>query len=181
MRSQLTITVALLISLLKLECQTVGSSSAFVLRDEGRHRWCAYAYEKPWKEDISRLGSLEVATVHFVGEHISVIQLNIEDEAGDWMRYDSYSLRSDGAITGLKRTVNVAASDASRREIYSLSGERLVRSSVSETSLESNKKPAPKDAWIPSFRVIRRLDEFPFSGLLKDIHQLIANQRLCSK
>ena len=155
----------------------------FVLYDAMKDQWCGYKDEKLWRADINNLGAYETASVEMVGQSPKVVKLTEADvpESGDWIVYDVYSLSDEGIVTALVRTTNVLSTDTSRREMFKLRGEKLVRTSQTVESLKSHHEITANKGWFPPVPIASKVTDLPFSALLTRPQRLETGGQQCVK
>lgn len=144
------------------------NGEVFLTEHAGVHQWCATLDKQMADEDTDRMGALTVANASYESGHLKSIDINSEDEAGDWMVYDHYSInKAARSVQSLKRVINSASGDATVTKWYRMRSQkaRLIRSSAESLSNSSplNIKEVP---WLPSLRIYVSLREIPFRKLL---------------
>jgi hypothetical protein len=107
-----------------------------------------------------------VGTVDFWNSHVSAVSLTEEDDAGDWIVYDRYSLDGSGAIRTLDRTINILPGDRSEREVFLINGGKANKRSTASLRLSTGKPIPPSKDWIPDVPVVTNVKEFPFWSLI---------------
>lgn len=178
--------VALLISAMGSQVphplSTSESTTAYVLHDEKRHKWCAYRDEGRWRDAIETSRSQETVSVSFKGQYPRVVKITRADnpEAGDWIINETYYLNEDGTVSSLERVTNVLPGDVSRKEVFVRINGKLLRKSVAMRSLASGGAVVdPKQLWFPHVAVAENRTDFGFSGLLQRLKEVRDQGTVC--
>jgi hypothetical protein len=146
--------------------QAANGKKLYLLQDAADRQWCAFGRESAWKSEVQSRSALLVATVEYAGSRISTVSVTDEDETGDWIVYDTYSLDGGGALRTLSRTINVLPGDRSQKEVFLMRNGRASRQSVTSLSLSTGKVATSAVDWLPSVPVITSVQAFPFSSLI---------------
>jgi len=120
------ITAAILSTTIFLEgaLSQITTQKLFLLEDPEHHQWCAYGNEPAWASEVKSLAAEVVGTVEFSKGKISRINVTEEDETGDWIAYDPYTIASvDVCVAGGFRAFRVMR-DARVQEYALEAGDR---------------------------------------------------------
>src|SRR5438270_572555 len=60
----------------------------YLLKDDVKEEWCAFANEPEWRAAVQNAGSMMVGTVIYSGQHLSKVDVTETDQTGDWTVYD---------------------------------------------------------------------------------------------
>jgi hypothetical protein len=140
----------------------------FLLEDAEHRRWCAYSSESVWKSQVTSLSATLVSTLELEDDHLAAVSVTEEDEAGDWIVYDHYSLDSKGELQNLKRTINVAASDTSEDETYLIRNGKAKKQGRVTRKLSTGEISPPKKEWLPDVPMVTHIQDFPFADLARE-------------
>ena len=138
----------------------------YLLADTEHQQWCAFSSEATWKSEVKSLSSMRVTTVDYVDGRVTTIRVTEEDETGDWIVYDHYSLDESGMLRKLKRTINVLPGDRSEEQVFLIQGEKSRKQSSTSRTLSTGKPISPSKDWLPEVPIVTSLHVFPFSPLL---------------
>jgi hypothetical protein len=153
----------------------------FLLSDDHRKEWCAYASESTWKSQVELSGAGTVATLDFSSGHITLIDVTTEDEAGDWAVFDHYSLTDAGELQQLRRKVNILPGDRSVAETYTITERKARLQNRTTTSLSTGEKLKNAEEWLPEVRVVTRLSDFPFAALTTlKYSDVLSKSKICA-
>jgi len=154
--------------------------SMYLLEDVPGQRWCAYRSQAAWKSAVDSLQALGVATVEYRNEHSSAVNFTQQDEAGDWIVYDRYSLGENGRLNQLRRKINIIPGDVSEEQVFEINDERANKISTVRRKLSTGKIDGnPRDVWLPDLPVITTLQAFPFSSLLNKRSAVLSKGKDC--
>jgi len=146
---------------------TQRTSKIFIANDADHHQWCAYPTQSAWQSDVKLFGSGIVATLTSAQGRLSSIEVTTEDEAGDWIVYDHYTVSTDGTLQEDKRKINILPGDRSVEESYLIRDGKAKKQSSTTKSLSTGKSLASSEDWVPEVSVIARLKDFPFASLIR--------------
>src|SRR3954465_7773238 len=118
--------------------KSVGQSM-YLLEDAQGQRWCAYRSQAAWKSAVDSLQALDVARVEYRNEHSSAVNFTQQDEAGDWIVYDRYSLGENGRLNQLRRKINIIPGDVSEEQVFEINDERANKISTVRRKLSTGK------------------------------------------
>jgi hypothetical protein len=156
-----------------------GSRSLYFLSDSDEH-WCAYGDETEWKSDVQRLRALTVAMIQYTGDRVSLMHFTDEDEAGDWIVYDIYSMDKQGKIESLTRTINIIPEDRSELETWRIQGGKPSRQNSISRTLGTLKPVEPTPIFLPGEPIITSLETLPFWAWARDKRQDVwAKGKMC--
>jgi hypothetical protein len=153
----------------------------FLLQDSEHQQWCAYKAESDWSSEVKSLNSPVVATLELADGRVSKVFLTEEDETGDWIVYDTYTLNENGAIEALKRTSNILSDDRKVQVTYAIKNGRAQEEAKTSRRLSTKEiLPSQKD-WLPDVPVVTRAQDLPFFPILEDMHpEVWPKGRKCS-
>ena len=155
----------------------------FALQDDEHQQWCAFTTESAWKSRVDALSAIRVATVEYLDDRPSTISITEEDEAGDWIVYDRYSLDRRGAIQKLSRTTNVLPGDRSVTEEFLIRNGKANKQATTYKSLSTGTAAVgPGTARLPDVPVLTSVQPFPLVSLLeKGRSELLAKGTVCAQ
>lgn len=154
----------------------------FLLKDTSRHEWCAYGSESEWTDKVQAVNADVVGMVEFSESKISRVDVTRQDETGDWVVFDHYTVSNDGQIVKLSRTINVLPGDITVDEGYLIEGGKARKQSDTVRRL-STKEALPKGTtldWLPRVPVTVRIEAFPFASLISANHAPIGKEKACA-
>jgi len=123
---------------------------------------------------------ITVATMDFSNGHLTSIDVTTQDEAGDWMVFDHYTLGNAGDLKELQRRVNILPGDRSVSETYLISDQKAKLQNRTTTSLSTGEKPTSSEEWLPEVFVVARLKDFPFRAQTTVKYSDVASKgRIC--
>jgi hypothetical protein len=146
-------------------CQHV-AKTLYLLEDNKHAQWCAFHEEAEWKAEVESLSALVVATANYVDGRISAVNVTEQDEAGDWIVYDHYSLDQSGRISKLKRTINVLPGDRSEDEVFLMVSGAPKKEGAASRKLSTGEPVSGADAWLPDVPITTHIKAFPFFPLI---------------
>jgi hypothetical protein len=149
--------------------QTLGAryeKKLFLAIGADSQEWCIYTDEARWKSDIASLGSSSVGTLDYSGDRLSAIDVTQEDETGDWIVYDHYSVSPDNRPTQDSRRINILPGDRTVNETYAIENGHAERRSSLTRSLSTGQAPSNSEKWLPDVPVFVDLHDFPFVSLI---------------
>jgi len=161
-------TLLLLVGIVPVEARP-GQPSAktlYLLEDDKHEQWCAFREEREWKAEVESVSALVVATATYVDGRLSVLEVTQQDEAGDWIVYDHYSLDQSGRISKLKRTINVLPGDRSEDEVFLMVSGSPKKESAARRKLSTGEPVSGPDVWLPDVPIKTRIEAFPFFPLI---------------
>jgi len=146
--------------------QSESKKKLYLLEDTAGRRWCGFGRESTWRAEVQSLSAMLVSTVEYLNGHIAVVSVTEEDETGDWIVYDRYSLDESGALRKLHRTISVLPGDRTQKEVFLIHDGRATKQSTSSLRLSTGKPTTPSQDWLPDVPVITNIQDFPFSPLI---------------
>jgi hypothetical protein len=156
-------------------------SRLFLLSDSGRNEWCIFANEQLWRSQVESTGASLVATMDILDGHLKAIDLTTEDEAGDWMVFDHYTIAVNGDLQDVRRKSNILPGDRSVVETYSIAEGKAKLLSRTTTSLSTGKKLTNPEDWLPEVPITTRINDFPFAPLAKVTYaEILSKRRICT-
>ena len=161
-------TTLLFLSLLPMQARpSQHVAKTLYLLEDGKHeQWCAFREEAEWKAEVESLTALVVATANYVDGRISAVNITQQDEAGDWIVYDHYSLDENGRILKLKRTINVLPGDRSEDQVFLIASGSPKKQSTAARRLSSGEPLSDSKEWLPDLPIATRIQEIPFFPLI---------------
>jgi|SRR4051812_28044827 hypothetical protein len=165
----LFLTVAVLLCVVIGVAQSGRSAglTVYLLEDAQAQQWCAYTDQTAWKSSVDSLQALDVATVEYRNEHSSTVNFTQEDEAGDWIVYDRYSLDQNGQPKRLHRKINILPGDLNVEQVIQIQNGTTKKVSTVRRRLSTGKVlEKSSDVWLPQLPIIKNTKGFPFSSLL---------------
>jgi hypothetical protein len=138
----------------------------YLLKDRKHEQWCAFRDQRQWRASVDSLSASVVATADFVDGRISAVEVTEQDETGDWIVYDHYSLAENGRISKLKRTVNSLPSDRSDSEIFQIANGVAQKESTASRKLSNGEPVTRSTALYPDPPIVTSIQSFPFFPLL---------------
>jgi len=161
-------TLLLLVGLLPIQGKAGQpvAKTLYLLEDNKHQQWCAFRDEREWKTEVESLSALVVATAEYVDGRLSAVDVTHQDEAGDWIVYDHYSLDQSGKISKLKRTINVLPGDRSENEVFLMLSGTPKKESAASRKLSTGEPASKADVWLPDVPITTRVEAFPFSSLI---------------
>jgi len=106
-----------------------------------------------------------VATMDFSDNQLTLIDLTTEDEAGDWMVFDHYTINVAGEPEILLRKSNILPGDRSVTLTYLILDGKAKLQKRMTTSLTTGEKFTGPENLLPRVPVITRRADFPFRSL----------------
>jgi hypothetical protein len=156
-------------------------NKVFLLGDDGRKEWCAYASDSLWKERVASTGAATVATMTFSNARLTSVEVTTEDEAGDWMVFDHYTLSAAGDLENLRRRYNILPGDRSVSETYLFADGKAKLQNRETTSLTTGEKLTAGEKWLPEVRFATRLKDFPFAPLtMLKYSDVLSKGKICA-
>jgi hypothetical protein len=165
--SGIAVTVFLL-GLVPAECQSHQpvTKTLYLLQDEKNEQWCAFGDESEWKGEVNARSAMTVATVDYVNGSISAVSVTEQDEAGDWIVYDHYFFNESGAISKLKRTINVLPGDRGEDEVFLMAEGVARKQSIVIRKLSTGEPASTPSDWLPEVPIATRIEALPFFPLI---------------
>ena len=158
------------------------SNELFLVNDEQRNEWCAYANESLWKSQVDTVGADTVATLSFFETHLTSIEVTTQDETGDWLMIDHYTLGTAGDIKQLQRRANILPGDRSVSETFSITNGKAKLEKRDTTSLTPGQKLTSTEDWVPPVPIVTRLEDFPFAPLTALKHSEVNSKgKICAQ
>ena len=142
------------------------AKTLYLLEDDKHDQWCAFREETEWKAEVEALSALVVATANYVDRHLSAVDVTEQDEAGDWIVYDHYSLDHTGQISKLKRTINLLPGDRSENDVFLMVSGTPKKESAASRKLSTGEPVSGADVWLPNVPITTRVEAFPFFPLI---------------
>ena len=136
----------------------------FLVYDDHLKKWCAYAKESSWKSQVAALAADTVASMHFSEGRLISIDVTTQDETGDWMVFDHYTIETGGNLQQLRRRINILPGDRSVSEIYLIAIGKAKLQSRATTSLTTGKELTGSEDWLPEVPTFSRLGDFSFAA-----------------
>src|SRR5450759_323329 len=165
-RARVLVAMTVLFSCMLSPASDKPAGKLFLLEDAGHHLWCAYADETTWKVAVEKSSSDVVATIEYISGRASKISFTQQDETGDWIAYDRYSLGDTGALEALNRTVNVLPGNRSVEQTFTIKDGKFQKKSTASRNLDTHELIPPTNDWLPDLPVMTNLRAFPFFPLL---------------
>jgi len=136
------------------------------LEDVDHKEWCAYANESIWKSTVDSLGAMTVGSLNYEKDQLSAVDVTEDDETGDWIVYDHYTVDPRGEPSWNKRKINILPGDRTIDETYQIQNGKATRRSSSIRSLSTGKNLSDPERWLPKVAIITRATDFPFAALI---------------
>lgn len=153
----------------------------YLVGDEGHHEWCAYRSQSSWKSDVDKLSPARVGTLIYTVDDLSAIEVSEQDETGDWIVYDEYSLASNGELRGDQRRINILPGDRAVEETYEIHDGKAEKQSSTTRSLSTGKASATSETWLPGVPITTRVENFPFAALIKQRYSTLPSEaKVCA-
>ena len=143
------------------------SEKVYLLEDASNQEWCIYTNEREWKADVELRGAMKVATVDQVNGRITWIRVTEQDETGDWIVYDTYSLDANARMSRIKRTANILPGDRSEERIFLVRAGRAVGESSATRRLGTGEPFRAAENWLPNVPIVTSVEALPFSPLIE--------------
>jgi len=118
---------------------------------------------RPWKDATPTL------LVRFFMSEVGscALQLTQNDEAGDWLVRDEYTIGRDGEPDGLKRIANILPGERSERLVYQIHAGRARQQDRTTYQLGTdNPKTGEVETWLPDEPIVTSGQAFPFAPLM---------------
>jgi len=166
-RKRVSLVIALSIGLL-VQCESsspTGSEKLYLLEAAGQ-QWCVYRSEAEWNADVQQQQAMVVATVEHVSGRLIAVNVTEQDESGDWIVYDNYTMSADGQPQSLKRTVNILPGERSEERVFRIRAGLATQQSAATRQLGTGKSLRGAETWLPDVPVITRVQGFPFASLI---------------
>lgn len=139
----------------------------YLLEDADHKRWCAFDKKSTWQSKVNKISAMWVAKVVYIDDYVSAVNITEEDQTGDWIVYDKYSL-DKGVFRTLNRLINVLPEDRSVRQVFVIdSGKARGRTAI-HTRLSTGKAITPATDLLPDIPVFTNIHALPFSVLMGD-------------
>ena len=146
--------------------QAATEKKLYLLKAAAQQQWCIYRSETEWNCDVQRQQAMVVATVEHIRGRLIAVNVTEQDETGDWIVYDNYTIGADSQPQSLKRTVNILPGDRSEELMFQVRGGRASQLSRTTRQLGTNKPLHNADSWLPNVPVVARVQAFPFASLI---------------
>ncbi len=151
----------------------------YFLRDDTDMRWCGYAGQLRYKAQATLLNPMVVGAADYDSGRIAKVRVTEEDESGDWVVYDEYTVSEGSKIRTLKRVINIIPEDNSEEQVFSMVDGKAVKQRSAHHELRSGKPTGHTVEWFESPSIITRPQMFPFWTLLNQSKAVWANGEAC--
>jgi hypothetical protein len=144
----------------------LADTKLYLLDAAAGRQWCVYRREAEWNADVQRQQAMVVGTAEYKNDRLVAVNVIEQDESGDWIVYDNYSIGAAGEPQSLKRTVNILPGERSEELVFQLRARQATQQSRTTRQLGTGRPLRNTEAWLPSVRVVTSVEAFPFAPLI---------------